>query len=329
VPYLATGNGDATRAAQRTRQIGALVTPRSRDKIPPTRAPEPRTEPGIGWQRGSGAPPRSPCPPILILSDEQMDARLDAWWHELVCWKRDAIYHSQPMVIAAFSGNTLTPCTQGRGSAQEVFAADCDEFAAIQAFCGRQCLLVSTPGRVDTTEEENWTRPILQEVAARYAPNAHYLDAARSVAENGVYRMWVGCGDIDRAMNLCFSGIAVLRDDESSPLPPSGSSSLGTNDCLRDPIGGRGENYMLKAKVSNGAARLYGMRADRRRRRVLRIVDPDGLHVVDVKTASTGSYVRRVAFVLLSAAAGLGACVGWLVSRLTLHLLDKRRSDYR
>lgn len=134
------------------------------------------------------------------------------------------IYHGQPFVIAAFSGNMLTPCTQGRGTAQEVYQADADAFAATQAYLGRTTWLMSTPGRAETPESANWTRPILQAIAAKYAPLVRYVDAGRALAVNGVYKTWVApCDSIDIFCGHCYLGIAVQYQDDLAHLRPAGS----------------------------------------------------------------------------------------------------------
>lgn len=141
-------------------------------------------------------------------------------------WRHQAIHHGRPAVIAAFSGNMITPCTQGRGTTEDVFRADCDEFAAIQAYLGRQTWLCSTPGPVGTREADNWVRPILAQTAAKYA-GVTYVDAASVLAVNGTYPLWVPCTPTDVQLGHCYRGLAVLRDDDQRHLRPAGARRWG------------------------------------------------------------------------------------------------------
>ncbi len=144
-------------------------------------------------------------------------------------WRDKAIHHSSPARIAAFSGNMITPCTQGRGSKEAVYAADVEEFVAIQVYLGRRnTWLMSTPGPVGTTEAANWTIPILQATAAKYAAyGVRYYDAAHALASAGSYPMWVPCDSIDVSLGHCFLGLGVLREDDGAHLRPAGARRWG------------------------------------------------------------------------------------------------------
>lgn len=124
-------------------------------------------------------------------------------------------------VVVSFSGNMLTPCTQGRGSQEQVYREDFGRFADICAARGFPVVWCSSPGPVGSWDADNLVANVMRQVAQ--AHGQRYVRAGLSLAmTNGWYDSWLPCTQVDQNAGWCYLGVVGVRTDDGVHLTQAG-----------------------------------------------------------------------------------------------------------
>lgn len=191
-----------------------------------------------GSHPGTGAA-ASPAPVVAVYGDSLVDAASDylGWFYgirgmtvEFHYWGGTApcdffsdmrSWPTPAIAVILFGGNTLTQCTQNRGTPEQVYAEDFETTASIFESRGVELVWMSTPGMVGTTEAENWVAQLMQQTAARHGQL--YVNAADVLTRDFVYVPWQPCQQADYNENNCYLGVVLIRADDGIHLRPSGA----------------------------------------------------------------------------------------------------------
>lgn len=192
----------------------------------------------------AGSPPEtgsaaSPAPVVAVYGDSLVDAASDylGWFYgirgmvvEFHYWGGTApcdffgdmrSWPTPAIAVMLFGGNTLTQCTQNRGTPEQVYAEDFETAASIFESRAVELVWMSTPGLVGTTEAENWVAELMQQTAARHGQL--YVNAADVLTRDSVYVPWQPCQQADYNDDNCYLGVVLIRADDGIHLRPSGA----------------------------------------------------------------------------------------------------------
>lgn len=140
-------------------------------------------------------------------------------------WFDDAQVMKGDLAVVCFTGNMLTPCTQGRGTQLEVFAHDLDQLAQIFKFMNKPVLWIAGPGNTNELEWQNWRGAISYDVARRYGQrfdNSSRVLTAAALDGTPYYQKWLPCQPEDNTQGWCWMGVVNIRNDDGYHLSGSG-----------------------------------------------------------------------------------------------------------